>query len=118
MIFSGLPSATNQDDLENRYAATDAVIAQRAALEQYKDVRNKEVWPRPYFSEDGAEALSECRGDVMLVVERFRAQAIMGEIDIDSRWQKFQDDLEAVEVEEMLYYMQEAYDVWAEGMGN
>ncbi len=116
MIFTGLPSAITQDDLENRYAITDAVVAQRAAFELYKDVRNKEVWPRPYFTEDGAEALSECRGDVMLLVERFRGEAIMGEINIDSKWQSFQDDLEDAGLEDMLYYMQEAYDVWAEGM--
>ena len=115
MIFSGLPGAVTQSDYDNIYSVTDAVIAKREALELYKDVINKEVWPRPYFTEEGAEALNECRGDVMLVVERFRAQAIMGEIDIDKKWNDFQEQLEQVDVEDMLYYMQEAYDVWAEG---
>ena len=89
---------------------TDAVIAKREALELYKDVVNKEVWPRPYFTEEGAEALNECRGDVMLVVERFRAQAIMGEIDIDKKWNDFQDQLEQVDVEDMYLFAEENSD--------
>lgn len=90
----------------------------RNAYAQYQeaDVINKQVWPRPYFTEDGNEALLELRADIFKLVEKKRAEWIHGTADVEAEWDDFQDDLEASEVEELVDAMQEAYDVWKAGV--
>lgn len=90
----------------------------RNAFAQYQeaDVINKQVWPRPYFTDDGNEALLELRADIFKLVEKKRGEWIQGEKDIDAEWEDFLDDLDASEVEELVDAMQEAYDVWKAGV--
>lgn len=88
------------------------------ALKQYQDagVINDNVWPRPYFTEDGNTALKELRTDIFKLVDKKRAEWIYGEADIDEEWDDFQSDLETARIDEFLEAMQEAYDVWKAGV--
>lgn len=88
------------------------------AFAQYQeaDVINKQVWPRPYFTDEGNEALLELRAGIFMLVEQKRAQWIQGQKDIDAEWEDFLDDLDASEIDELVDAMQEAYDVWKAGV--
>ncbi len=93
---------------------SEATASTRNAYAQYEDagVINNQVWPRPYFTDDGNEALLELRADIFKLVENKRAQWIQGTKDIDAEWEDFLDDLDASEIDELVDAMQEAYDAW------
>lgn len=119
-LMSWLPNALTVNMRDNILSTTAAVQAKRDALKFYQDAGvlnpDDEVWPRPYFATDAAEELGEIRGDIMTVVEKYRAEAISGKIDIDATWEDFQDTLKNdVETERFVEICQEAWDAYVSG---
>lgn len=106
------PTATTMKDYEEKLLWTDANQQKADALEQYKDVINTEVWPRPYYDREQSEALSEIFGDVALVIKEYRAGVLNGDKNLTTDYEAFKDLLKQARVEELVEIMQEAYDVF------
>ncbi|MBQ2785601.1 MAG: hypothetical protein IJF02_03765 [Oscillospiraceae bacterium] len=121
-MITSLPYATTANALENKLTLTDAVIASKNALKFYEDagVLNdaSEVWPRPYMSTENSEEIGEIRGDIMLLVETYRAESITGKKNFTSDWDALQKALKNdVKTERFVEILQETFDVCMEGSG-
>lgn len=78
----------------------------------YKDVINKEVWPRPYYAAEYSYDAAEYVVDISSQVATYRGQWITGKSDIDKDWDTFVKSFDALGLPEYLDIMQQAYDVY------
>lgn len=122
-MFTSLPYADTKNALENKVKTTAATQANRDLLQIYIDggILNPddEVWPRPYLSTDNAAEIGEIRGDIMLLVENYRAKAITGQCNFTSDWDALQNDLKTkAQTERFVEILQETFDVFLAGSNN
>ena len=76
-----------------------------------------ESWPRPYYSVDEADRLSEVTTDIFNLTETQRAKWICGQEELnDLSWKKYVSQMEQMGVKEMVDIYQTAYDRYLDGM--
>ena len=119
-MFTSLPYADTKNALENKIKTTAATQANRDLLQIYIDggILNPddEVWPRPYLSSENADEIGEIRGDIMLLVENYRAKAVTGQCNFTSDWDALQNDLKTkAQTERFVEILQETFDVFLAG---
>ncbi len=120
MIDAAMPStlawgfnnyAFMKSDYENGIIPRTAeALKQLSAYVIYKDVLNKEIWPRPFFNEADSERLSELRTDIFNTVSYYKAQWITGERDITADWDEYITKLYQMGLEEYVAILQRGYD--------
>ena len=71
------------------------------------------VVPPLYFSEDVVSDAARVQTDINTYVEECIAKFITGEMDIESGWDSFQEQLKVIGLDEYLGYMQAAYEASA-----
>ena len=95
---------------------TAATEKQQSRYDVYKDYLTKEIWPRPYTSQEDASRLSELRTDIFNTVSLKRAEWIAGESDIDADWEEFKASLDKMGIDEFIEIMQKNYDTYKKGI--
>ncbi|MBO5008466.1 MAG: extracellular solute-binding protein [Clostridia bacterium] len=98
--------------VENNSIWTDP-IENYKLYEKYLD---SEPWPRPYYSEDAIKRISELRTDIINLVEKNKANWIVGNSDVDKEWDKYLKELKNIGLDEYVKLNQEAYDVFNKNM--
>ena len=83
-----------------------------ASYELYEPILNKEIWPRPFFTEGLAMRAAELRTDIFNTVNQKKAMWVTGQADIDAEWDAFQANLKKMGVEEFIGICQQAYDIF------
>lgn len=78
----------------------------------YKDIINKELWPRPYYAAEYSYEVADYVVDINSQVASYRAQWISGRSDIDKDWDAFVKSFEGLGLNEYLEIMQQAYDTY------
>ena len=115
-VILNAPNAFTADDYANRIAMTSATEKQQSRYDVYKDYLTKEIWPRPYTSQEDASRLSELRTDIFNTVSLKRAEWIAGESDIDADWEEFKASLDKMGIDEFVEIMQKNYDTYRKGI--
>ncbi len=112
-----LPYSLTKNILDNIQTTTPTVQAKRDALAVYEDagVINKEVWPRPYLSDEANTELSEIRGDIATLTSLYRAEAITGAKNLTTDWEAFKADLVKADIETYIEVFQAAWDNYVAG---
>ena len=83
----------------------------------YEPYLDKETWPRPYYSVDEADRLSELTTDIFNLTETKRAKWICGQEELnDATWKKYISEMERMGSKEMIEIYQTAYDRYLAGM--
>jgi putative aldouronate transport system substrate-binding protein len=78
----------------------------------YKGIMNNEVWPRPYFTADGAQRINELRTDIVNTTTQMRARWISGQADIDATWDDYKASLNRMGLQEFISILQKSYDIF------
>ena len=78
----------------------------------YYDILNKEIWPRPYFTDDLSYRATELRTDIFNTVSQMKARWITGQGDVEAEWDGFISNLKTMGIEEYISLYQQAYDVY------
>ena len=60
-------------------------------------------------SREDSNTYSTLSGDVTNIIKTYKSSFILGEMDIDTNWQKFQSDMETAGLAQMLTIVTEAY---------
>lgn len=107
----------NIDGYLTEYAASKTDMERSANYQVYKDIINKEIWPRPYFDEEATGRLSELRTDIFNTVSQMKAKWVTGELDIDADWDSFIKNLQKMGIDEFVALNQAAYDAFKANMG-
>lgn len=74
---------------------------------------NTEIWPRPYYTADQAEICSDSWTAIKALCTKYETAFIKGEMDIDAKWQDYQDELADAGLEDLVEVLQEAWDASA-----
>ncbi len=95
----------------------DDQIKKIEIYDMYEPYLDPEVWPRPYYSVDEADRLSELTTDIFSLVEISRAKWICGQAELnDASWKQYLSEMETMCLDEMMEIYQNAYDRYLDGM--
>lgn len=79
----------------------------------YKDVVNKEIWPRPYISANDAFEADTYTTDIFYQVTTYRGECITGNKDVDKTWDNYVKKINSLHLKEYINILQRSYDaVW------
>lgn len=109
-ISAYLPSEIFGTTLELNTAMKEQV----ENYEIYKKYITSEPWPRPYYSTDEADRLSELQTDIFTEVNEKMAKWVVGSEDLDKGWDAYVNNLKKMGVEELVKINQAAYDRFQE----
>lgn len=85
--------------------------------DMYEPYLDPEVWPRPYYSVDEADRLSELTTDIFNLTETKRAKWICGQEELNNdAWKQYLADMEKMGLQEMVEIYQAAYNRYLDGM--
>lgn len=70
------------------------------------------LWPRCTLLEDYATDYAFMYTDVSATLAEYRAKFVTGELDVDEKWDEFQQKLQKLGIEEMRDIIQETYDAY------
>ncbi len=87
-----------------------------AIYQMYQPYLDDETWPRPYYTVEETNKLSELTADIFTLVETKREKWITGAEDLEKGWEQYKDDMKRMGSDEMLKIYQAAYNRYLEGM--
>ncbi len=70
------------------------------------------LWPRCQLLEEDAEDYAFMYTDVSTTLAEYRANFVTGKLDVDAKWDEFQDKLKTLGIEDMQAAVQRAYDAF------
>lgn len=85
-----------------RIAYTDEYVAPYAV----------QAFPSTYFEAEDVDRVSAINTDLDKYVEEMVAGFVVGNIDIDEKWDEFQETLVQMNVDELVEIYQTSYDIW------
>lgn len=96
----------------------EVVTMNKQARDGFEMYLNSDVlvpsFPPVVFNEDEADMVARVRADMLPIWEEYQQKAVMGTIDVDSTWDKYLEDLNAVGFEELLTAYNAAYQRYEE----
>ncbi len=101
------------DDILDRMIYEDDTFTYTASAAIEKELRKMDELIPPFpdltFSGEDSNTYSTLSGDVTNIIKTYKSSFILGEMDIDTNWQKFQSDMETAGLAQMLTIVTEAY---------
>lgn len=104
------------EDIGTKIEMSDLWKQQGSQFELYKDFIDQEPWPRPYYSVEEANRISELTTDIFKLVDEKKAKWITGAEDVDKDWESYKQSLENMGISELMEINQKAYDRYTEKM--
>ena len=101
-------------DYEDGYIKLDATYDKKlSSYEEYKDVINPEIWPRPYYTQEVNDEIGVIRTDVYNIITQYEAKWVTGQSDINKDWDSYKKQMENAGASSLVDLLQSAYDTWA-----
>ncbi len=94
----------------------DTMKGQAQNYELYKDYLTDEPWPRPYYSIEEANTLSELQTDIFSLVDSKLAKWVVGTDDVETDWDQYVQSLKKMGVDKLISVNQDAYDRFQNGI--
>lgn len=111
IISTTIRSFTSSDYATKVTLPKNEQIMQKSYL-LYKDVINKELWPRPYYAPEDAYDADVYYADIDYQVVTNRAMWVTGKADVEKDWDKFVAKIKSLGIDEYLRILQKAYDAY------
>jgi len=111
------PSAILRDKFGTGVELSETLSKLLVAYNMYEPFINKEVWPRPYFSSEATSKANELRTDIFNTVTKYKAMWISGQSSVDADWEKFNNELKSMGLDEYIGILQSSYDIYNNAVG-
>ncbi len=108
--FSSVPSYLPDEIFGDTLEISKDLEERVANYELYKDYITDEPWPRPFYSQDETNKLSELQTDIFSLVNEKMAKWIVGAEDVEAGWDAYIETLKRIGVDELVKINQGAYD--------
>lgn len=99
-----------ESDYANKITQSKSEQIMQNNYEIYKDIINKETWPRPYYAAEDVYDADTYTADINYLVQTKRGEWITGRSDVNKDWNSYISKLDELGLQEMLKIMQKAYD--------
>lgn len=109
-IFGTPIRSITESDYANKIAQSKSEQIMQNNYEIYKDIINKETWPRPYYAAEDVYDADTYITDINYQVQTKRGDWITGKADVNKEWDAYLKKLNDLRLQEMLDIMQRAYD--------
>ena len=109
LMGNGIRSITSSD-FADKINLSDSYKNLQNNYSIYKDVINKNLWPRPYYSAEDSYDADTYATDINYQVSKFRASWITGKTDINKEWDSFKSNIKSIGLDEYIAILQRAYD--------
>lgn len=111
-ILAGFPGLSKLEWLDNKIEKTENQIKSEETFKLYENYIDDEVWPRPYYSMEDTDKLSQLTTDLFRIVEEKKAKWIIGANDVDAEWDDYKKSLEDNGLAELMKISQKTYDIY------
>ena len=103
-----------QEDYDAGKVILSKALSQIGEIYQFygNDV-NREVWPRPYYTQEINDEINAVRTDVFNIITQYEAKWIVGQSDINADWDGYKKQMEDAGAVRLAELLQSAYDTWA-----
>ncbi len=109
-IFSTPIRSITENDYATKISQSKSEKILQNNYEIYKDIINKETWPRPYYAVEDVYDADTYITDISYQVQTKRGDWITGKSDVNKDWDAYVKKLDDLGLQEMLEIMQRAYD--------
>ena len=116
-LISRFPTPLTLKDYQENIVDSnfDTIVTTETVYSKWK---NKELWPRPYLTNDDAKTIYKLTTDIFYQVSLYRANWITGKTDINAEWDSYVKKLEDLGTDELVAAMQRAYDAYLVNVEN
>lgn len=112
LYMRDLPKAVTQDEYINRRISGEGTEKLRKLAEMYAEVMSKQTWVQTLEACTIDEEFDPIYTKLEKILDKFQKRWITGEGSVEREWEKYQSELKAAGLEQLLTRLQQAYDVF------